>query len=140
MRSMLYKLFALAVLTATACIVDPTSVKPMLATWDPSKVETFMDATVGNGTLEVTPACVFLILANSKRVLLVWPEPTVWNSLLQAIEFTSVQGESATLHNGDQIMPGGAPATENSPLVVPPDPACQADETFIVSTITMVKE
>ncbi len=135
---------AIAVLLAAACTsVDRIETSP-LATWDPSNAGVFNDPTPGEGTLDISAGCVRLI-QNQKTILLVWPEPTSWNASSQAIEFVGPLGERAELRDGDQIMPGGVtvigggnigePDIGAPPFVSPPDPSCEADETFILHSI-----
>lgn len=112
----------------------------IIATWDPSTSDTFNDATVGNGTLEFSINCVRLILENQKTILLVWPEPTSWNAESEVIEYVSVQGERMELRDGDQVIPGGSTAFGSPQYVLPPDPACEAEEIFIVASLRIVTE
>lgn len=143
MRLLHYWLIAVVVLLLAACIVGPesaASAESPLATWDPGTVEGFADATVGNGTLMISPNCVQFILENEKTVLLVWPEPTAWNAAAQLIEFVGVQGERVELRDGYQVMPGGATVVGEPQFVTPPDPSCEADEVFIVNSISIVTE
>jgi hypothetical protein len=51
------------------------------------------------------------------------------------IEFIGVDGERTELRDGDQITPGGSPAVGQLQFVSPPNPSCEADETFIVSSL-----
>ncbi len=135
MRPLHCWLVALVVLLGTACTLEAQVDKSPLATWDPSKADSFTNSTVGSGTLDVAPGCVRLILDNQKTILLVWPAPTSWNSSSQAIEFVGVQGERVTLQDGDQITPGGSSAIGQPQFVSPPDPSCRADESFIVNSV-----
>lgn len=138
----LYRWFVvmMVALVGVACASEDGVDKSPLATWDPGSVDTFTDATVGNGTLNISPGCVLLVLDNQKTILLVWPEPTSWNESSQAIEFVGVRGEQMTLHNGDKIIPGGMTPIEQPQYVSSPDPSCQADETFIVNSLSLVTE
>lgn len=125
-------------LVGTACTTK-IETSP-LATWDPAGANTFTDATVGNGTLSISNHCVRLILDNQKTILLVWPVPTSWNEPSQVIEFVGVRGERMTLRNGDKIIPGGMTPTGPPRYVSSPDPSCQADETFIVNSLSVATE
>jgi len=121
-------------------ITSPTpSTQSPLATWDPSQADAFNDSTVGTGTLDISARCVLLTLVNQKTVLLVWPEPTSWNPTSKAIDFIGVDDERMELHDGDQITPGGSTASSQSRYVSPPNPSCQADEVFIVASLTPIQ-
>ena len=123
-------------------LLTPSREQSPLATWDPSASDTLPDSTVGEGTLDISSNCVLLLLPNQKRVLLVWPEPTSWNATSQTIQFVDPhQGhERVELRAGDRIRPGGVSAMGSPSYVIPPDPSCQADETFIVNSVTMMAE
>ncbi|MCH8950109.1 MAG: hypothetical protein IIB87_07015 [Chloroflexi bacterium] len=131
-----------------ATSVEDSNTSP-LATWNPSNDDIFNDATTGEGTLDISAACVRLI-QNQKTILLVWPEPTSWNASSQVIEFVGPLGERAELRDGDQIMPGGVtvigggnigePDIGAPPFVSPPDPSCKAEETFIVNSLVLVTD
>jgi hypothetical protein len=125
-------------LMGVACMPEVRVNKSPLATWDPSQSNAFDDATVGTGTLEISAECVRFILDNQKTILLVWPEPTSWDSASKVIEFVGVGGERMELRNGDQITPGGSPAIGQPQYVSPPNPSCEADEIFIVSSLVPV--
>lgn len=131
-------------LLVVACSTSETPVDSIgelpLATWDPSGSTTFLDATVGNGVLDISNNCVRLILENDLVVLLVWPEPTSWNVENRVIEFVGPQGEQMELREGDEIMPGGMSLMGDIEYVSSPDPACQADETFIVSSVKLMSD
>ena len=120
-----------------------------LATWDTTPTGNIPlglpDATVGQGTLDISATCVRLLLENpqaQKTVVLVWPEPTSWNAASQTITFVDPRRGYAPveLRDGDHIMPGGAPAPETPRYKVPPDPSCQADEIFFVNAVLVPKE
>ncbi len=138
MRIVYCWLIVLVALLAAGCIPAVRVDKSPLATWDPSQSEAFNDATVGTGTIEISASCVQFILENQKTILLVWPEPTSWDPSSQVIEFVGVGGERMELRNGDQITPGGSPAIGQPQYVSPPDPSCEADEIFIVSSLVPV--
>ena len=127
-------------LVGTACVSEDGVDKSPLATWDPGSVDTFQDATVGNGTLNILANCVLLVLDNQKTILLVWPEPTSWNESSQVIEFVGVRGERIELRDVDQIIPGGSTPIGQPQFVSPPDPSCEAEETFIVNSLRLVTE
>jgi hypothetical protein len=120
----------------------PTDIadSPILPTWDPSELDAFPQATVGNGTLSISGSCV-LFIQNQKTILLVWPEPTHWNESSLVIEFVDPDGgRRIELRNGDQVMPGGSGVSREAKFVSPPDPSCKADEIFIVNSLRLVTD
>ncbi len=123
-----------------ACAGEERIDESPLATWDPSKADMFMQATAGQGTLDVSASCVQLILENQKSVLLVWPEPTSWNASSQVIDFVSPLGERLELRHGDRIMPGGATATREPQFISPPDPSCNSEEIFVLHSIKVLTD
>ncbi len=123
-----------------ACGDTVTVDESPLATWDPSKSDTFPQASSGEGTLEVSDWCVRLMLKNGESVLLVWPEPTSWNASVQAIQFVSVFGERMELRNGDRIAAGGATPIVEPNFVSAPDPSCEADEMFVLNSMRPVAD
>ncbi|NOK58266.1 MAG: hypothetical protein GFH27_549279n72 [Chloroflexi bacterium AL-W] len=131
---MLTAIIGVGCATATRIDESPVPVSP-LTTWDPSQSDTFTDASVGTGTLNIDDGCVRLILENQTSILLVWPEPTSWDEATQTIEFVDFQGEQIALRDGEQITPGGSTITGDFPFVSPPDPSCQADEMFVVNSL-----
>lgn len=111
-----------------------------LATWDPSG-STGFNAAGGIGTLDVSENCARFKYANGAFSLLVWPEPTIWNTSTQVIEFVSpVDGGQLELRSGDQIHVGGSNATENMFYINPPDPSCEADDIFVLHSVRIVEE
>lgn len=125
--------------TATHIDESPVPVSP-LATWQPSPSEIFPNASAGTGIISITDNCVYLMLDNQTRTLLVWIEPTSWDEATQTIEFVDFQGEQIALRDGDRVRPGGMSIKspdilENAPFVLPPDPACQADDIFAVNSV-----
>lgn len=130
-------LVVLVVLLGTGCASQATLEESPLATWDTSTSGSFTTSTVGTGTLVISDRCVRLVLDNQKTVLLLWPEPTSWNASSQVIEFVGVRGERVAVRHGDRVRPGGATAIREPPFVSPPDPACQADEAFIVNSLSV---
>ena len=121
-----------------ACGSNAGIVNSPLATWDPSKSDTFHQASSGEGTLEISAGCVRLRLKNQMSILLVWPEPTSWNASTQAIEFVSVLGERLALRDGDLIAAGGRIPRTQPDFVSAPDPSCEADEMFVLNSIRVV--
>ena len=122
-----------------------------LATWDPSKSDIFFDSSSGEGTVTITLGCVWLMKntkVGEKFILLVWPEPTIWNASSQAIEFVDVLGGHQELRDGDKIKAGGAgypgahsPEYMGNPnFVIPPDPSCNADELFVLNSIRAIQD
>ena len=111
-----------------------------LATWAPSKGDVFPQARAGDGTLDVSAGCVRLILENQKSILLVWPEPTSWNTSSQVIDFVGPLGDRLELRNGDQIIPGGATATREPQYISQPDPSCIAEEIFVLHSIKVLTD
>lgn len=112
-----------------------------LATWDPSGSTGFLAARVGDGSLTISESCVLLVHDNQIATLLVWPEPTSWNTATQAIEYVSpINGERIELREGDRIFGGGSGARENMFYVNSPDPSCEADDIFILNDVRLVEE
>ena len=136
MRRSLLACALVVLFSGAACAGEVRIDESPLATWDPSKADMFRQALAGKGTLDVSAGCVRLILENEKSILLVWPEPTSWNASAQVIDFVGPLGERLELRNGDQIMPGGATATREPQFISPPDPSCNADEMFVLHSIT----
>lgn len=137
-------LIVLTAVLAAACIRSEAAIEESpLATWDPSGVELFHDATVGSGTLRITDDCVLLQLDNAKQVLLVWPEPTSWNPSTQTIEFVSPRAEQERmeLRDGDQLRPGGSAVVGDVAYISSSTRECdeEAEETFRVNRITPVE-
>lgn len=138
MRPLFYLLISLVILSAIACAMPaPVTVSP-LPTWDPSTAESFTDATVGDGTLEFSANCVTLALDNQKTILLIWPEPTTWDSTKKTVELVDVLGNRLELHEGDRIMPSGSTPAGEPKYVTPPRASCIADEQFIVNAISVI--
>lgn len=134
-------LVALAALGLFTChSVDRIEESP-LATWDTSTSDVFPMSASGEGTLEISEGCVLLVHDNKQNAtLLVWPEPTSWNSESQAIEFVSVEGEHLELREGDRLIAGGAATSGSTPYVMPPDPSCDADEIFVLHGIKLITD
>ena len=112
-------------------------------------------AASGEGTLDVTPGCVRLMQetnAGQTSILLVWPESTSWDATSQEIDFVDVWGERLELRDGDKIVAGGSgyplvelteedKATgEFTSFVLSPDPSCEADELFVLNSISMASD
>lgn len=137
---------AISHMTATHLLLSPkepfasseTTRKPAyidespLATWEPSKCDSFPQTTAGKRTLEISAGCVRLILKDQESVLLVWPEPTSWSASSQVIDFVGPLGERLELPNGDAIMSGGATATREPQFISPPDPSCKTEGVFVL--------
>ena len=138
-----------------ACAEDNRIEESPLATWDPSKSEIFFLASSGEGTLEITPGCVRLASetdAGLEYTLLVWPEPTSWNVSCQVIDFVDVLGNRLELRDGDRIEAGGSGypiriITEEdkstgkfTSFASPPAPTCNADESFILNSISVIQD
>lgn len=101
--------------------------------WDPSGVDAFADATVGNGILDFSDGCALLTLPDGFSVLIVWPKPTSWNPETQSMEYVSPQGDKVVLQDGDEIIPGGM-SSDGRDL----DTDCEADEVFVLSELRLV--
>ena len=155
-RPLLACAFIVAVLVLGAACADTNKIEESpLATWDPGNADFFLMAASGEGTLNITQACVRLIQeTNTDRysLLLVWPEPTSWNASSQLIQFVDFRGERLELQHGDKIEAGGAgyPLVEltkedklrgkYTSFVLPPDPSCNADELFVLNSISMAED
>lgn len=111
-----------------------------LSTWKPQNNGVFEDALAGDGVLSVLNNCSFLLRDNQTKVLLIWPEPTAWDSSFTTIKFVGIRGEQLDLHNGDKIMPGGVEVTNQSQYIVPANTQCQADEIFLVNSVHSVTD
>ncbi len=156
-----YYISVLAVILVVACtscadsdsassVTSGSQNESPLSTWDPSNADVLSDASAGEGTLEITSDCARLILDNGKTILLVWPEPTSWNSTSQVIEFVGPRSERMELRDGARIRPGGFTAvgdpTDAEPdigepnYVLPPPADCQMDEIFVLNSVTVVAE
>ena len=84
--------------------------------------------------------------------MLVWPEPTSWDASYQLIDFVDVWGERLELRDGGKIVAGGVGyplelITEEdkatgkfTSFVLPPDPSCNADELFVVNSISVIED
>ncbi len=127
----------LAILLSSA-LLGCTNSELTLPKWQPASGEIgWRNATAGRGILKIEEGCLYLLVDNSVKVTLIWPEPTSWNQLSRTVNFVDVEGESFAIQEGDKIMPGGRPLNPPSPeITVSPDPACVSDHTFIVSKIT----
>ncbi len=134
-----------------ACVEENRIEESPLTTWEPSKSDVFPHSSSGEGTLGIEPRCVRLELetdAGLKYILLVWPEPTYWNSPVQVINFIDVWGENLELRDGDKIAAGGmeyppveSPEYKGEPtFVLPPDPSCNADELFVLNSIRVIQD
>ena len=114
-----------------------------LATWDPSNDTIFVQPTPGEGRLEITDTCVYLIQENVRAFVLVWPEPTTWQPEEQTITFVSpiYPNEVVTLKHGDVIGPGGA--GDKPPYIIPyvrlPHPECEGDR-VIVNEVNVIQQ
>ena len=136
---------------AGACAGTNRIEESPLSTWDPSESELFFHASSGDGTLKIASDCVRLIQETEigqESVILVWPEPTSWNASSQTIDFVGVMGERLELRDGDKIRAGGAgyPVAESPEyigepaFVSPPAPSCNADELFVLNSISVVAD
>ena len=141
---------AVAVMGGACAEVNRIGESP-LATWGPSKNGFYLMASSGEGTLDIAPGCVRLILetgTGQKSTLLVWPEPTSWNAPDQAIDVVDVWGERLDLRDGDKVEAGGveyppstSPEYAGKPtFVLPPDPSCNADELFVLNSISVIED
>lgn len=143
LRSMLPSVLTVAIIQA-ACGTGTIDQSPLATwTWDRnSEVAQGFDTARTEGTLDISPGCVRLVLKNKESVLLVWPDPTSWNASKQTIDFVSAFGDRLELRDGDQVALGGA---DRHPTVSPnfvsaPDPSCEADGTFVLHSARMLTE
>lgn len=108
---------------------------PMLATWDPASVGTFLETASGPGTIEIEGRCVALVV-NEKRIRPVWPLPARWDVSARSIDVTDVRGSHLEIKDGDRLELAGV--TRVPEFVSEPDPSCAADETFVVTSVEML--
>ena len=138
-----------------ACSEENWIAESPLATWDPSKAGIFLQASSGEGALEITPGCVRLVSetgAGLEYILLVWPEPTSWNASSQVIDFVDVMGNRLELRDGDRISAGGSGypieiITEEdkstgkfTSFASPPAPTCNAGRSFVLNSISVIED
>ena len=133
-----------------ACVEESMIKESPLATWAPGNSGFYLLASSGEGTLDIAHGCVRLIQGtevDEKSTLLVWPEPTSWNTSTQLIDFVDVLGNRLELRDGDKIEAGGvgyppaeSPEYMGKPTFVsPPDPSCTADEFFVLNSISVIR-
>ena len=153
-RLLLFCAFTVAIIGG-ACVEENRIEESPLATWGPSKDGFFLQSASDDGTLEIAPGCVRLmqgVNGGQRSTLLVWPEPTSWNASSQVIDFVDVRGERLELRDGDKINAGGVgfpleliteedKATGNfTAFASPPDPSCEADDLFVLNSISVLTD
>lgn len=149
MRLIRYVVVLCLSLWSTSCIsIAPVNLSPLpapindspLVTWSPDGEMGSLGATVGGTTLKVIDGCLYLVLDNQRVILPIWPEPTSWDAATETVRFVSPEGEQIELQNGTRILAGGSSPSSTVEFVSPPNPTCEADEMFIISSVTAVQE
>lgn len=111
-----------------------------LATWSIDGAMGSRTATTGVAMLKLEDGCLYLVLEDGHNILPIWPEPTSWDAASGSVQFVGPQGEQLELQIGDRILLGGSPPNGSVPFSSPPNPACEADDAFIVSSVSLVNE
>ncbi len=109
-----------------------------------------IDTTSFGGTLRVTDTCVFLE-SGGEVALLFWPaDRTTWEAESRAITFENLDGNVATVADGDHVVLGGGGAGEaesgisgeewvrRTDWVAPPDLSCPLDPRWGVGAVEAV--
>lgn len=109
-----------------------------------------IDTTSFGGTLRITDMCVFLE-SRGEVTLLFWPaDRTAWSAESRAITFQNLDGNVATVADGDQVVLGGGGAGEadsgisgedwvrRTDWVAPPDLSCPLDPRWGVGAVQAV--
>ncbi len=109
-----------------------------------------IDTTSFGGTLRITDTCVFLE-SRGEVTLLFWPaDRTTWSAESRAISFANLDGNVATVGDGDHVVLGGGGAGEagsgisgeewvrRTDWVAPPDLSCPLDPRWGVGALEAV--